>query len=73
MTVTLPEGTVGCHLCGGSLAVVSSDGVQLFSSKGETTEKTAFKTGLTLSSEKLDGKHILMERNGGFVLLTVGK
>ena len=73
VTVTLPEGTVGCHLCGGSLAVVSSDGVQLFSSKGEATEKTAFKTGLTLSSEKLDGKHILMERNGGFVLLTVGK
>ena len=73
VTVTLPEGTIGAHLCGGSLAVISPDGVKLYSAKGELYETEKPHEGLTLSSRKLDGNHILMERSGEFVLLTVGK
>ena len=73
VTVTLPEGTVGAHLCGGSLAVVSESGVSLINAKGEQTETARIESGVLIGSEKLDRNHILLERSGEFILLTVGK
>lgn len=73
VTVTVPEGVIGCHLCSGSLAMVSASEVELYSGKGVSVEKETLPPGATVSCKKLDEHHILMERSGEFVLLTVGK
>ncbi|MCR5808260.1 MAG: DUF5711 family protein [Clostridiales bacterium] len=73
VTVTLPEGTIDCHLVNGSLVVTRQNSVLLYSAKGKLLETESLPEGITVSSEKLDEHHILMERSGEFVLLTVGK
>ena len=73
VTVTLPEGLVGCHLANGSLIVTTPTSVQLYDARGRRTEKLVIPEGSTISSEKLDEHHILLERSGEFVLLTAGK
>lgn len=73
VTVTLPEDAVSCHLTNGNLAVISSNAIGLYSGKGVLLEEKSLPLNATNSSKKLDEHHILMERNGEAVLLTVGK
>ena len=73
VTVTLPEDAVSCHLTNGNLAVISSNAIGLYSGKGVLLEEKSLPLNATNSSKKLDEHHILMERNGESVLLTVGK
>ena len=73
VTVILPEGAVSCSLVGGSLAVTTQSGVRLYSAKGELAESASTGAAINVSSRKLDEHHILIERNGDLVLLTVGK
>ena len=73
VTVTLPDELVDCHLVGGQLVIVTGSSVRLCSSKGKLIESFATPVGVTVSSAKLDERHILMERSGEFDLLTVGK
>ena len=73
VTVLLPEGTVGCHMVNGMLAVVTADSVYLYDSTGKLAERLQTGTAAVTSSEKLDEHHILLERSGELILLTVGK
>ena len=73
VSVILPEGTLACSLVNGQLAVTTGSSVRIYSPKGEPEDGASTGAGLNLSSEKLDEHHILIERNGDFVLLTVGK
>jgi hypothetical protein len=73
ITMTLPQGTVGCHLTNGYLAVIRTNSIELYSGKGKLAETETLAAGSTSSSRKLDEKHILLERSGEFVLLTIGK
>ena len=72
-TLTLPAGAIDCHLVNGQIAVTGGNAVTLYSVKGKPEESCALPEGLTLASRKLDEHHILLERSGEFVLLTVGK
>ena len=72
VTVIIPNGTVGCRLLNGMLSVTSADSVTLYSAKGEKLE-TKPVPGAVTASQKLDEHHILLERSGDCVLLTVGK
>lgn len=71
--VTLPEGVIGCSLQSGSLAVTTPASVTLYSPKGLVIETQSLGETPALSAQKLDERHILLERSGDFVLLTVGK
>lgn len=73
VTVTLPEGLVNCHLIGGQLMIQTGTKVMLYSAKAKLIDTFEMPVGTTVSTEKLDEKHILMERSGEIVLLTVGK
>lgn len=73
VSVSVPEGAVGCHLVNGSLVIVTGNGLKLISNKGKPLESAPLPVGVTDSSEKLDEHHILMERSGEYVLLSVGK
>ncbi len=73
VTVTLPASPVGCHLAGGSLVVTTANSVVMFDPSGAQIASQALPVGVTTRSEKLDEHHILLERSGEFVLLTVGK
>ena len=71
-TVTL-EGAGYCCLYGGSLVIVGDTEVRIVDRSGETDDVLALPVGSTLSSKKLDERHILIERSGEFDLLTIGK
>lgn len=73
VTVTLPAPHIGCCLVNGYLAAVTPTSVILYDSAGEETSSRAMPMGATTSFEKLDEHHILLERSGEYVLLTVGK
>ncbi|MCR5610741.1 MAG: DUF5711 family protein [Clostridiales bacterium] len=73
LTLTLDDGVIACHLLGGSLVAVWDGTVRLYDKKGRTVETLALPVGSTLSSKKLDDRHILLERSGEFDLLTLGK
>lgn len=73
VTVTLDAGTVGWHLAGGSLMLVTESSVRRLDRKGKLVDSVSLPSGSTLSSEKLDDRHILLERSGEFDLLTIGK
>ena len=73
VTLSLDESTVGKHLVGGTLIVVTEGSVRRYSRKGIETDMIALPVGTTLRSVKLDDKHILLERSGEFDLLTIGK
>lgn len=73
LTMTFDDGVVACHLLGGNLIVVWDDSVRLYDKKGRTVETLALPVGSTMSSKKLDDRHILLERSGEFDLLTLGK
>ena len=73
VTVQLPEGTVGCHMVNGMLAVVTANDVRLYKTDGEQVELMSFSALAITSSQKLDEHHILLERSGDYTLLTVGK
>ena len=73
ISLNLGSGTVGCHLVGGNIIVVGENTASLYDRKGRIIETVALPVGSTLSSMKLDEKHILMERSGEFDLLAVGK
>ena len=72
-TFTLPEGLVSCHLQNGSLVAVTANNVYLYKQKGGYEEILPLSAGVTMSSKKLDDRHILLERSGEYVLLTTGK
>ncbi|MBO4563623.1 MAG: hypothetical protein J5772_08435 [Clostridia bacterium] len=71
--VMLPAGVIDCHLANGSLIVTRANSVTLYSVKGKAEETEPLPEGVTVASIKLDEHHILLERSGEFVLLTVGK
>ena len=73
VTVLLPKGALGCHMVNGMLAVVTADSVYLYDSTGKLAEKLLVGPEPVTSSEKLDEHHILLERSGELILLTVGK
>ena len=73
VTVTLPSSPVGCCLVNGSLMAVTANSVCMFDSAGEQIASRELPLGATTSLEKLDEHHILLERSGEYVLLTVGK
>ena len=72
-SVVLPSGTVGCSAVNGSLMVVAEHSVALYDASGERKASRSFPEGLTVGSQKLDEHHILLERSGEYILLTVGK
>jgi hypothetical protein len=72
-TFTLPEGLLSCHLQNGSLVALTANNVYLYKPKGGYEEILPMPTGVTVSSKKLDDRHILLERSGEYVLLTTGK
>lgn len=73
VTFTISEGTVGWHLLGGNLLIATESSVRRYDRKGKQIDITSLPAGTTLSSEKLDDKHILLERSGEFDLLTIGR
>lgn len=73
LTLTLDDGFIECHLLGGNLIAVWDGTVRLYDKKGKVVETLALPVGSTLSSKKLDDRHILLERSGEFDLLTLGK
>ena len=73
VSVAVPDGIVGSHLVNGSLVLVTGGSLRLISNKGKLVETLSLPVGATASSEKLDEHHILMERSGEYVLLSVGK
>ena len=62
-----------CWLYGGNLVVIGGNDVRIIDRKGKIAELLVLPTGSTLSSKKLDDRHILIERSGEFELLTIGK
>ncbi len=73
VTVLLPEGTVGCYMVNGMLAIVTDNSVRLHDTSGKLVERLDFNAAPITSAEKLDERHILLERSGEYTLLTVGK
>jgi hypothetical protein len=53
--------------------VVTEHSAATYEPNGERKAVRSFPAGLTTVSEKLDEHHILLERSGEYVLLTVGK
>ncbi|MBO6061904.1 MAG: hypothetical protein J6P98_07310 [Clostridia bacterium] len=73
VTVVLPKDTVGCHLVNGTVTAVTANSVIHYKEDGERDIVRELPLGVTENSYKLDEHHILLERSGEFVLLTVGK
>lgn len=71
--VTLPEDVVGCHLLAGGLVVVRPTCAMRYTYKGAFEGTLEMPSNVTVSSRKLDDRHILLERSGEFVLLVPTK
>lgn len=69
VTVTLPEDTVGCHLENGWLVVIRPASALRYSFRGVQDGVLDMSSSQTVSSFKLDDRHILLERSGEYVLL----